>query len=135
MDLTKLFNLHYLFQRYPVAGFSWSLRIVLLILFIGAICIAIYAHWKLKKESSLIKRVWRKLEVWGWTIGLIGLLLVMFREVRALYLSSRGVLLLLIIAMFIWLIPIFITWIKSKKEQVQKDKDREVFKKWLPKKK
>lgn len=134
MDLSKLLDLSYLFYRFPPAGFSWPIRIILLVVFIGSIVVAICSASKIKK-NPINKKLWQKIQVWTWTNGLIGLTLVGLREVRAIYLSARGVLLLFIIIMLIWLVFI-IKFAKTKipnKEEVTKK--QEEFDKWLPKRK
>ncbi|MBU1202561.1 hypothetical protein KKH39_00730 [Patescibacteria group bacterium] len=135
MDLSKFFNLSYLFNRFPEAGFSWPMRITLLIIFLGAIVLAIFAQLKYKKSAGLLKNVWYKLQVWGWTTGIIGLTFFYFREVRAIYISARGWLLLFLLIELIWLVYIIKYWqtkIPQKEQIIQKEKE---FDKWLPKKK
>lgn len=135
MDLTKLLDWSYLTHNYAIAGFSWPVRIILLLIFIGALITALYATQKLKKHPGLKKRLWLKLQVWGWSTGLFGLLLIIFREIRAIYLGSRIWLLLWLIAIFIWLGFIIYYWkikIPLKEEQA---KTQAEFNKWLPKKK
>lgn len=135
MDLTQIFNLSYLFNRYPPAGFTWPFRIALLIIFLAAIVLAIISKKKLKKVSGSSKRGWYKLQVWGWSTGIVGLLLMSFREVRALYISARAYLLLWLIIIFVWLIFILIYWKKVVPARESTIKDNEEFTKWLPKKK
>ena len=133
MDLAKLFSLSYLFERYPEAGFSWPLRIALLALFIGALAVAIYGQ-KIKPEGP-IKKFWQKMVAWGWTSSLVGLLLMVFRETRAMYLSSRFWLGLWIIIVLIWLV-FNLLYLKKKvpaKEELIKKKEE--FDRWLPKRK
>ena len=134
MDLTKLFDFSYLTYRYPEAGFSWPIRITLLIIFIGTIVFAIYTHKKIKRAKTT-KKMWQKLQVWAWTTGIIGLLLMSFREIRAIYISSRIYLLIFIIIIIIWLIAILIykkNKLPDKESQIKKEQE---FDKWLPKKK
>ncbi|MDP2812303.1 MAG: hypothetical protein Q8O32_01290 [bacterium] len=134
MDLTKLFSTAYLFERFPVGGFSWIFRIILLALFIGAIVIAILGQKKLK-NSGPIKKFWQKMILWGWTTGLIGLLLVLFRELRAIYLSARFWLFLWLVISFLWLV-FNIIYLKRKvpaKEEIIKKQAE--FNRWLPKQK
>lgn len=133
MDLNKLTNFHYLFSPYPDMGFSWLMRIVLLVIFLGAIALALLSARQNKKALGPIKKVWKKWQVWGWTTGAIGLLLIFFREVNAIYLSSRGYLLIWLVAVAIWAILIIIYWKKkvpAKKKLIQ---EQEEFNKWLPK--
>lgn len=134
MDLTKLLNWEYLFHPYPI-GFSWPMRLGLLIIFIAMIAWAIYSRQRMNKSHHLRRKVWQKFESWGWTSGLIGLTLIYFREVRAIYLSSRGWLLIWLILSLIWLVFI-IKYLKTKvpaKESLAKQKEE--FNKWLPRQK
>lgn len=105
MGLTKLLDWGYLIERYPAAGFSWTLRIILLIIFIGGIVMALYAYTKLKDKTPP-KNLWIRLQTWGWSVGVVGLLLMIFRETRAIYLSARLYLLLWLVVTFVWLIYI-----------------------------
>lgn len=135
MDLTKLFHWSYLFSRFPAAGFSWPMRIILLVIFIGSIVLAVLAQLKHKKAHGLIKNVWYKLQLWGWTTGIVGLSLFYFREVRAIYISARGWLLLFLLLELIWMVFIIRYWktkIPQKEEMIKKQKE---FDKWLPKRK
>lgn len=132
MDLNKLFDLNYLFQRYTFEGFSWPVKIALLIFFVGAIALAVLAYYKKKSSSGPVKKAWSRIILWGWTTGIVGLLMVFFREARTLYLGSRGYLLIFLLAIFIWLV-----WIiyKSKKEVPDKEaieKRQNEYEKWLP---
>ncbi|MCD4760454.1 hypothetical protein K8R42_01000 [bacterium] len=135
MNLNKLLDLSYLLQRYPQDSFSWPMRITLLIIFIGAILISIYSHKKIKGSPGVLKIVWQKLQAWGWTSGLIGLLLMSFRETQALYLSARLWLLLFLFIVFIWLIFIIIYWKRKIPGREQRIKEEAEFNKWLPKRK
>jgi len=134
MNLDKLFDLSYMFNRFPPAGFSWPVRIILLVIFIGSIILAIYANKKIGQKGPQ-KKIWQKIQAWGWTNGIVGLIFVYFREVRALYLSARGWLGIFIIVMLIWMIFI-VKFAKTKipnKEEIERKKEE--FDKWLPKKK
>lgn len=133
MDITKLFEWSYLFSAYAPAGFSWTIRITLGVLFVGAIVLAVMAMKKTKNTAGPQKVVWKKLLVWGWTTGLIGLLLVFFREVRALYLGARLWLLLLLLIAFVWLILILLYRVKVLPRQEKIRQQAEEFNKWLPK--
>lgn len=134
MDLTKLFDVGYLFQIYPGAGFDWPIRIVLIILFLGAIAFAVFAGKKIKPQG-IMKKVWYKLQVWGWTTGIFGLIFVSFREAGAVYLSQRIWLLLWILIMMVWLLYILYYWKKVVPKKEELKQQTEEYNKWLPKKK
>jgi len=135
MDLAKLINPDYLWAAYPPAGFSQPFRIALLVLFIGSILLAIYAGKKPKKITGPIKGVWRRLQIWGWSNGLTGLFLVLVRESRAIYLSSRFWLLLWLIIAFIWLLMIIIYWQKTIPRRQAEAQRQAELNKYLPHKK
>jgi len=134
MNLEQLFDLAYLLNRFPPAGFSWPIRLVLLILFGGSIILAVYAAKQIKQKGAR-KKLWQKIQAWTWTNGLVGLVFMYFREVRALYLSARGWLLIFMVIMLIWLVFIIRfakTKIPNKKDLEKKEQE---FDKWLPKRK
>ena len=135
MNLEKLINLNYLFDRYPDYGFSLPTKIFLILYFVISIIIAIKAGKKLNTNPGIMKRTYNSLENWGWTTGVLGLLLFFFREVNAIYLGSRIWMLLLLIFTIIWLILIVKYYKKEipKKEELKKEKEK--FSKYLPRKK
>ncbi|MFA6307488.1 MAG: hypothetical protein WCS88_02275 [Patescibacteria group bacterium] len=134
INLDKLFDLSYMFNRFPPAGFSWPIRLVLLIIIVVSIILAVYAGKKIQ-QRGLQKKLWQKIQVWSWTNGLVSLVFVYFREVRALYLSARGWFLLFIIIMIIWL-AFIIKFAKTKiPDKEAREKKEQEFDKWLPKRK
>ncbi|MBT6691685.1 hypothetical protein HOB10_05135 [Candidatus Parcubacteria bacterium] len=133
MDLSKLLNFEYLFARFPEAGFSWPVRIGLLIIFVGAIIVALYTHKKLKQNLGVAGKAWKRLQVWSWSVGLVGIMLVYFREVRALYLSSRFWLILWLLVSVVWLIYIIAKWKKDVPNKETQEKHKQEYSKWLPK--
>jgi len=135
MNLTKLFDWTYLTHRYVAAGFSWPVRIILLVIFIGALIVAISATAKLKNQTGVKRQALIKLQIWGWSTGLVGLLLMVFREVRTLYLGSRLYLLLWLIIIFIWLGFVLHHRFIQMPKKMRDLKDQAEFDKWLPKKK
>ncbi len=102
MHLLNLLHWSYLIERYPQAGFSWPIRIILLLIFIGSILAALYALNKLTNKIPP-KYFWNRLQTWGWASGLVGIILMIFRETRAIYLASRLWLLLWLLIVFAWL--------------------------------
>ncbi len=133
MDLSKLTNFHYLFSPYPEMGFSWLMRIILLLIFVSSIVLAVISSRQNKRALGPIKKVWKKWQIWGWTVGIIGLLFILFREVNAIYLSSRGWLLIWLLVAFIWAIFIIVYWKRKVPAKEKLIKAQEEFNKWLPK--
>jgi len=135
MNIAKLFDWSYLTHSYVTKGFSWPMRIILLIIFIGVLIFAWQTATKIKKTTSSHKRLWEKLQIWSWFTGLLGLLLMFFREVRTIYLGSRIWLLLLLIIVLIWLLFIIYYWKITIPLKEQSRASKNDFDKWLPKKK
>lgn len=134
MNLMKLFDWHYLVAPYALTGFSWPMRIFLLILFFGSLVAALWATNQIKHAEGP-KSPWKKLQLWGFSTGLLGLLLMFFREVRAVYLGSRIWLLLWLIVVIIWLGFILYYWKIKLPLKIKDQKEKAEFEKWLPKKK
>ena len=101
-------------------------------IFIGTIIIAIYAGRRFKKNPGIYKKVLYKFQVWGWSTGLVGLLLGLFREVGAIYIGSRAWMILWLIAIVVWLGFIIKTWIKIAGTKEAKLREESEYKKWLP---
>lgn len=135
MDFTKLIDLDYLFYRLPPAGFSWPFRIVLLVIFVGCMLLAIFSRQKAKTSPGILKLAWRKMQTWAWSVGIVGLLLMGFREVRAIYLGSRAWLLLWLLISLAWLVTILIYWKKEIPKKQEYIKAQEEYNRWLPKRK
>lgn len=135
MNLEKLIDLTYLLERYPRLGFSLPIKLFLIILFVGAIVIAIKAGKELKNNPGIMKNVYDRLQNWGWTTGLLGFLLFFFREVRTIYLGSRILMLILLISSFIWIFRIIRYYKKEIPKKKELKKERQEYGKYLPKRK
>jgi len=135
MDITKLFNWAYLIERYPEGGFSWKIRVILYGLFGLAILAAILFGLQKKNVTTAWKKLLSKIQVWGWSFGLVGLLLAYFREVRALFLGSRIYMLLWLVIGFVWLIFIIKYWKRDIPKKQETIKSEAEYNKWLPKSK
>jgi hypothetical protein len=135
MNFKQFLDLHYLFNKYPPVGFSNSLRITLWMVFILLIIIAILAGRKSQKLSGAPKKAWRKLQIWGWISGPVGLLLIICRELGAIYITARFWLLLWLLITIIWLIFIILYRLRKVPSQEKLKKEQAEFSKWLPRKK
>lgn len=84
------------------------------------------------KQNKFKKKIWVKVSSWGYTAGLIGLLLIFLKQQRAPYLGMRVWIFLWLIYSFVWLALIlkyiFIKVPKIRREQKQKEE----FEKYLP---
>ncbi len=84
------------------------------------------------KPDKLKKRIWVKISRWGYTAGLVGLLLIFLKQQRAPYLGMRVWTLLWLVASFIWLIFI-LKYILIKVPKIRREqKQKEEFEKYLP---
>lgn len=135
MNLSNLLNWSYLTHRYAVENLSWWVLTILIIIFGSALIVAILVTKKLKDKNVGARKFLTRIQVWGFSSSIVGAFLIFFREVRALYLSSRIWLLLWLIAVLVWLGFLIYEWkiVLPKKKQDQKS--QEEFNKWLPKKK
>lgn len=135
MDLEKSVNWYYLTHRFPPGGFSWPLRIFFIILFGGALALAIYSGIKRGKISGYSKKLWNKIQIWGWTVSLIGFSLFLFREVRAIYLSARIYMFSWVLITIIWLIVIVVMHKLNTPNKEEMAKKKKEYDKWLPQQK
>ncbi|PWB38851.1 MAG: hypothetical protein C3F02_02070 [Parcubacteria group bacterium] len=132
IDFKKFLDLHYLFAPYA-DPLSTPFKIGLLTVFILSLVFGLVAGLRRTQAMNIHKRGWRKWQVWGWSTGLVGLLLVAFRETRAAYLGSRLWLILWLLLILVWGIFIIKYWfwtIPRKKKEMHQEAE---FKKWLPK--
>lgn len=133
MDLTKLLDWTYLFRPYTFDALSTPFRIALYGFCILCIVLAIWSQRQLSKNSGVIKKWRKKIVGFGWSVGLVGLLFLLFRETRALYLGARLWLLLWLLGALVWIIYLAIYKLTTiPKLQKQKIASAE-FNKWLPK--
>lgn len=99
-----------------------------------AIILGLAALFFLRKyqENKLAKKVWSKLMSWSYSAGLVGLILIFFRQQRAPYFGMRIIVAIWLAIVFVWLGFILKFWLlevpKIKKEQEVKQQLR----KYLP---
>jgi len=129
-----MLTLSYWFDTYPfffTPIFFWGfLGLFMIAIVFGAICLKIITKGKVNKTSH---KVWLKLRSWSFSLGIVGLILVFFKQQRTPYLGMRIWLLVWLIICLIWLIFIvkylLINVPKIKKEEIEKKE----FEKYLPK--
>lgn len=106
----------------------------LIVIFALAIILGSASLFFLKKyqDNKLVKKVWSKFMSWGYSAGLIGLLLIFFRQQKAPYFGMRIIMALWLAVVAVWLFFILKFWLlevpKIKKEQQRKEELR----KYLP---
>ncbi len=135
MNLAKLFDWSYLTHRYAVENLSWWTLSILIIIFGGALIAAILVTIKLRDKNVIARKFLTKIQIWGFSSGIVGAFFIFFRQVRALYLSSRIWLLVWLIVVLVWLAFLIYEWKVVLPKKKQDQKSQEEFTKWLPKKK
>ncbi len=133
MNLEKLLNWNYLFQAYTTEPLSNTTRVFLYGFCLLAITVAVLAQRQLAKNPGIKKTLFKKIMVSGWTISIIGLLFLFFRESLALYLGARLWLLLWLLASIIWIIYLLIYYFRTMPRLQKQHEDNKEFNKWLPK--
>jgi len=135
LDLSKLLNLSYLFSLRP-SGLSVGFMIALLVIFVGLIVAAIGFEIlkKIKQPDNFIKKLWTKYATCFATLGVIGLLLVWFRQERLSLLGARFWLVVWLLGLAVWLgfiVKYQVKVIPLARKQIE---ERKMFNKYLPKK-
>jgi len=97
---------------WPIFGF---LALVILFGFFYA-----RAH---KKKDALSKRLGKKVAHFCWTMGIIGILLVLFRQISVLYLGAPILFLLWLVIFIVWLVSLLLFRFKTypkRREELKK---------------
>ena len=136
MDITKLFDLQYIFTVNP-APLQPLQRGIAIAVFGLLIIIAIIAViWSHKKQIDRVtKKVTLKSSTFAFTLGLIGWVLFFLRQARVYFFSRRFFFLFWLIATIIWLVYLLKYIFKKAPAQRQTLTERQEFEKYLPKKK
>ena len=133
INFHKLLDTKYLSETFPKqTGLYQYLYIVFGLMIAGAV---VFYFLKRKSNNKLTKNLYSQIFTWLLTIGLIGPLLLFFRYQQIAYLGSRIMLILLILVFVVW--GIFILYIKFivMPGEIIKQKAKEKYEKYLPKKK
>lgn len=106
-------------------------------IFIGILAAAIIfgfacVYIRAKKSGPLAWKVWSKLVHWAFSFGLVGLILVFFKEERIIYLGMRVWLILWGLISLLWL-GFVLKFILVETPKIKEEKRRkEEIKKYLP---
>lgn len=133
MNLEKLLNWNYLFQAYTTEPLSNLTRVFLYGFCVLAIVIAILTQRQLAKNPGVKKVLFKKIITSAWTISIVGLLFLFFRESLALYLGARLWLLLWLLGSAIWIVYLLIYYFRTIPRLKKQHEDNKEFNKWLPK--
>jgi O-antigen/teichoic acid export membrane protein len=123
----------YLFRAYTFEALSTPFRVALYGFCVLAIVLAILAQRQLAKNPGYKKSFYKKLIGFGWTSSIVGLLFILFRETRAMYLGSRFWLLLWAIGVLVWAIYLLFYYLITIPKIKKKKEENAEFSKWLPK--
>lgn len=135
MNLEKLLNWNYLFQAYTTEPLSNLTRVLLYGFCALAIVAAVLAQRQLAKNPGVKKVLFKKIVASAWTLAMVGLLLLFFRESLALYLGARLWLLLWLLTAIIWIAYLLVYYFKTIPQLKKQHEDNKEFNKWLPKSK
>lgn len=100
-----MLNLYFWFDVRPsvfVPVIFW----VLLVVFVALVLAAIYLSWRSKKnykETRNFGKLFAKLVNWSTTVGVVGLILVFFKQSHIVYLGMRIWLALWLVIAVVWL--------------------------------
>jgi len=136
MDITKIFDLNYIFLTNP-APLHPLQRGIAIVVFGGLIIVAIAFVFRAHRKDidNVAKRVATKISTFAFTTGLIGLVLFLLRQTRVYFFSRRFFFLLWLVALIIWLVFLLKYIFKKAPEARQTLTERQEFEKYLPKKK
>lgn len=102
----------------------------------GELVIAVVASVMMRRaKDPLAKKVWRRFGTWGYTTGIISLLLAFFRFQNAYFLSMRFFIFAWLAATLVWLLIIVKFIIRDMPRRRKAMADRAEFSKYLPTKK
>ena len=130
----NLLKLSYWFNPMPGPFLDEYLKVVYI--FFGLLVIGGLIAWLFmgrNKGNRLIAKFWRRVRAACLTIGIVGLLLIFFREQRVSYVSLPFLLVLDIGGGLVWawvILKYVVKEVPVKKEEIEKEKQKE---KYLPK--
>jgi len=107
---------------------------VLIGVFALTVILGLAALFFLKKyrENKLAKKVWSKFMSWGYTVGLVGLLLVFFKQQRAPYFGMRIIMGIWLLVVLVWLGFILKFWLLEAPKIKKEKQAKEQLRKYLP---
>ncbi|NQU77834.1 hypothetical protein HQ544_04010 [Candidatus Falkowbacteria bacterium] len=136
MDITKLFDLQYIFlvNPAPLKPLQWGLAVGVFGLLVVVAIIAVI--WSRKKEIDITtKKVATKISTFAFTLGLTGWVLFFLRQTHVYFFSRRFLFLFWLIGFIVWLVFLLKYVVKKAPKARQDFTERQEFEKYLPKKK
>jgi len=135
LDISRLLSPEFIFST-SVRTLSSGFLVFFIVIFALFLALALFSKVmgakKTKQHNLPAVRLWQKLTNFFFTLGLIGALLIFFRQQKVYFLSMPFLWYLLCIIGIVWVIFI-IRWIKVKMRNLQNEiKEREEKAKYLP---
>lgn len=134
-DFSKLSDISYLIEPTPSAEFAskkiWLIIFGLIIL--SAVLIWLTAHYLIKNSKLIRKFLETKVFYLFLTLGMVGLVLILFRMAGAAYLSMRLLVLILFASILGWAIYLMFYLIVSLPKEYREEIDQKRREKYLPK--
>lgn len=85
-----------------------------------------------KKKNLPLAKLWQKLNLLFLTLGIVGLLLLFFRQQHVYFLSMPFLWYLLLLGIIVWVVFI-IRWVKTRMKKIQQEiKEKQEKQKYLP---
>lgn len=137
MDIMKILDLKYLFIQnpFPLNSFQRNVLIVVFSIFIiVAIIVASWNFWKRNKLDIIAKRVFTKISIFCFTLGLIGWVLFFMRQFHVHFFSRRFLLVFWSIGAIIWFVYLLKYILKKAPVERRNIKKKQEFEKYLPRK-
>ncbi|HLC64304.1 MAG TPA: hypothetical protein VJK25_03100 [Patescibacteria group bacterium] len=131
--MSNILTLSFWFDVYPLPFNEAAYYIIGLVLLLGVFLGVVGKILKSKGQVGLIRTVWAKLTNFGFSFGIIGLVLVFLKQQRAPYLGMRLWLILWLAICFVWLLFILKYIFLEIPRIKQANKQRAEFDKYLPK--
>ena len=132
-DLINFFRPEYLFEPDPGEFVKYGAFFIVFFTILGSIGIIIGVYARVAKKLPEIKAYfYRRVATMLLTGAVLGLLYVFVREQEVLYLSSRLVLLLLLVGMVMW-VGFLIYWGRQIPEKMAAKEKQKEIEKYLPK--
>jgi len=136
-DFSKLLDSKFLFDTSPADEFA-SKNLFLFtfgLIVILAVIVWLLAHYLVKNSKLTKKFLETKVFYLLLTMGLVGLILTVFRIVGAAYLSMRFLFLIFLFAIFAWAIYLIFYLVVSFPKEYREEIDQKRRERYLPKRK
>lgn len=132
IDIKKLFDIGYIFEKTPDATGTYKYLVFLFGFLILISVIAWIGYGRLKKKLPLWGKMQTKVFNLFFYIGMTGLLLIFFRWQAISYLGSRFFMILLASVFGIWGLYILYFRLKVLPKEIANLQSRKKFEKYLP---